>query len=192
MLFVGTVKTSREELRQAIPLLIALFVGIVGLYAIVFLMSRFLFATRVSTSALTALTASSPAVPFMGPAILGYLFGQSSAIPIAIGSLVVNLTVVPADDPLPHDGPGRAKARTKESAPEGAKDWLPRASGLSTMLRNSGRRFASLHGLGAAGRTRGGADRLARSCARPFSRSRCWDTQPAASACSRLESCSPP
>ena len=41
------------------------------------------------------MTASAPAVPFVGPAVLGDLFGQSSAIPIAISSLVINLTVVP-------------------------------------------------------------------------------------------------
>jgi len=34
-------------------------------------------------------------VPFMGPAILGHFFGQTSAIPIALASLVINLTVVP-------------------------------------------------------------------------------------------------
>ena len=73
MLLVGTVKTSRAELREARPLLIALFVAIVGLYAIVFLLSRFAFAVSSSTSALAALTAATPAVPFMGPAILGYL-----------------------------------------------------------------------------------------------------------------------
>ena len=49
----------------------------------------------MSTSALAALTASAPAVPFVGPAVLGDLFGGLSAIPIAIGSLVINLTVVP-------------------------------------------------------------------------------------------------
>jgi len=140
MLFVGTVKTTREELRQAIPLLIALFVGIVGLYAIVFLMSRFLFATRVSTSALTALTASAPAVPFMGPAVLGYLFGQSSAIPIAIGSLVINLTVVPGTILFLTMDPVGKSSDEKNIAPEGegAKDRLPRPSGLSTVLRKLG------------------------------------------------------
>jgi malonate transporter and related proteins len=138
MLFVGTVKTSREELRQAIPLLIALFVGIVGLYAIVFLMSRFLLATRVSTSALTALTASAPAVPFMGPAVLGYLFGQSSAIPIAIGSLVINLTVVPATILFLTMDPVGKSSDEKNIAPEGAKDRLPRPSALSTVLRKLG------------------------------------------------------
>jgi hypothetical protein len=44
---------------------------------------------------LAALTASAPAVPFVGPAVLGDLLGGLSAIPIAIASLIINLTVVP-------------------------------------------------------------------------------------------------
>src|SRR4029077_3526666 len=62
-------------------------------YSAVLLLSRIAFRRRMSTSALAALTASAPAVPFS--AVLGYLFGGPSAIPIAMASLVVNLTVVP-------------------------------------------------------------------------------------------------
>jgi predicted permease len=74
----------------------------------------------VGISALAALMASAPAVPFVGPAVLGDLFGRLSAIPIAIASLVINLTVVPvtilflsldkagedleAKNPAAHDG----------------------------------------------------------------------------------------
>jgi hypothetical protein len=94
-LFVGTVTTSRAALGRDIPLVIALCVGIIGLYGVVFLLSRIVFRMQVSTSALAALTASAPAVPFVGPAVLGDLFGGLSAIPIAIASLIINLTVVP-------------------------------------------------------------------------------------------------
>ena len=94
-LFAGTVTTSRAALSQDVPLVIALSVAIIGLYGLVFLFSRLVFRMRVSTSALFALTASAPAVPFVGPAVLGDLFGGLSAIPIAIASLVINLTVVP-------------------------------------------------------------------------------------------------
>jgi hypothetical protein len=94
-LFAGTVTTSRAALSQDIPLVIALCAGIIGLYGVVFLFSRIVFRMQVSTSALAALTASAPAVPFVGPAVLGDLFGRVSAIPIAIASLVINLTVVP-------------------------------------------------------------------------------------------------
>ena len=94
-LFAGTVTTSRAALGQDIPLVIALCVAIIGLYGVVFLFSHFVLRMQVGMSALAALTASAPAVPFVGPAVLGELFGGLSAIPIAIASLVINLTVVP-------------------------------------------------------------------------------------------------
>jgi malonate transporter and related proteins len=94
-LFAGTVMTSRAALGQDVPLAITLCVAIIGFYFVVFLISRFIFRTQVSTSALAALTASAPAVPFEGPAVLGDLLGRLSAIPIAAASLVINLTVVP-------------------------------------------------------------------------------------------------
>jgi malonate transporter and related proteins len=119
-LVAGTVSTPRAELSQDVPLLIALCVAIVGLYGVVFLLSRFAFRIQMSTSALAALTASAPAVPFMGPAILGYLFGQPSAIPIAIASLVINLTVVPVTillltlDTTEEDSQGKSLAKNGE------------------------------------------------------------------------------
>jgi hypothetical protein len=94
-LFAGTVTTSRAQLSQDIPLVIALCVSIIGLYGSVLLLCRWTLRLPMNISALTALTAAAPAVPFVGPAILGDLFGSSSAIPIAIASLVINLTVVP-------------------------------------------------------------------------------------------------
>jgi malonate transporter len=95
VLFVGTVSTPRARLSHDITLFIALCIAIIGLYGLVFLLSRFVFHFRVGTSALNALVASAPAVPFVGPAVLGDLFGTRSAIPIAIAGLVINLTVVP-------------------------------------------------------------------------------------------------
>src|ERR1700729_4166898 len=94
-LFAGTVTTSRAALSKDIPLVIALCAGIIGFYGVVFLFSRMVLRMQVSMSALAALTASAPAVPFVGPAVLGDLFGGLSAIPIALGGLVINLTVVP-------------------------------------------------------------------------------------------------
>jgi hypothetical protein len=94
-LFAGTVMTSRKALSQDLSLVITLCVGIIGFYCVVFLFSRLVLHMKVSNSALAALTASAPAVPFVGPAVLGDLFGGLSAIPIAIASLVINLTVVP-------------------------------------------------------------------------------------------------
>src|SRR5271155_2884353 len=94
-LFAGTAMTSRKALSQDLPLVITLCVAIIAFYWVVFLFSRLVLHMQVSSSALAALTASAPAVPFVGPAVLGDLFGGLSAIPIAIASLVINLTVVP-------------------------------------------------------------------------------------------------
>jgi malonate transporter and related proteins len=95
-LFAGTVTTSRAQLSQDIPLVIALCVSIIGLYGAVLLLCRWTLRLPMNISALAALAAAAPAVPFVGPAILGDLFGSASAIPISIASLVINLTVVPA------------------------------------------------------------------------------------------------
>jgi malonate transporter len=94
-LFAGTVMTSRAALSRDVSLLITLCIAIIAFYCVVFLFSRLVLHMQVSSSALAALTASAPAVPFVGPAVLGDLFGGLSAIPIAIASLVINLTVVP-------------------------------------------------------------------------------------------------
>jgi len=94
-LFVGTVGTPRADLVQDIALAVAIFVAMVGLYALVFLLFHFVFRFSLSESVLAALTASAPAVPFMGPAILGDLFGKASAVTIAIAALIINLVVVP-------------------------------------------------------------------------------------------------
>lgn len=94
--FLGTVSTTRTELVESIPLAIAILVGIVGMYAVVYLLSRFVFRLSVGTSALAALTASGPAVPFYGPAILGGLFGEAgAAVPVAVASIVINVSIVP-------------------------------------------------------------------------------------------------
>jgi malonate transporter and related proteins len=98
-LFVGTVGTGREVLSQDFSLVIALLAAIIGLYAIVFLLGRVAFRAQTGVSALIALEASAPAVPFMGPAVLGDLFGTASAVPMGIAGLIIDLTVVPVTIP---------------------------------------------------------------------------------------------
>lgn len=95
-LFVGTIGTSRSALIADVPFAVAIFTAIVGLYGLVFLLFRFAFRFSLSESVLAALIASSPAAPFMGPAVLGGLFGKASAVSVAIAALVINLVVVPA------------------------------------------------------------------------------------------------
>ncbi len=121
MLFAGTLSTARAELSRDIPLLIALCVAIAGLYGVVLLMLRFVFRQRMSSSALAALTASAPAVPFS--AVVGYLFGGRSPIPIAMASLVINLTIVPVTilfltlDSVGEESQGKSPAKDGEHSP---------------------------------------------------------------------------
>jgi len=121
MLFAGTVSTPRAEPSQDLPLLIAMCVAVVGLCGVVLLLSRLAFRRRMSTSALAALTASAPAVPFS--AVLGYLFGGPGAIPIAMASLVVNLTAIPVTilfltlDTAGEDSQGKCPVKDGEHLP---------------------------------------------------------------------------
>jgi hypothetical protein len=176
-LFAGTVTTSRAALSQDIPLVIALCVAIIGLYGVVFLSFRIVFRMQVTTSALAALTASAPAVPFVGPAVLGDLFGGLSAIPVAIASLVINLTVVPITilllaldtterDPEESTQEGRHSASSARSYTsvfagklmETVKEPIVWAPVLAFIIVLSGFRFPQLivHSLALLGHASGG------------------------------------
>lgn len=95
-LFVGTVSRTRSQLASATPLLIVLLLAIVGLYVVVFLIGHVVLRRGIGAAALGALAAASPNVAFFGPVVLGNLYGMASGIPIAIGSIVNVLTVMPA------------------------------------------------------------------------------------------------
>ena len=133
-LFAGTVAATREELSQDIPLAIAMCVVIIGMYAVVFLLLRTAFRLQMSTSALAALLASAPAVPFMGPAILGSLFGRPSAIPIALAGLVINLTVVPVTILFLTLDPAGEDSQENKPAKDGTKSASTTASGSSVLV----------------------------------------------------------
>ena len=138
MLFAGTLSTSRANLSQGVPLLIVSCVALVGMYGVVFVLSRVVFAVSTGTSALAALAASAPAVPFMGPAILGHFFGQTSAIPIAIASLVINLTVVPATILFLSLDPVSGSLNGEHRAAQGGEYLLPRRTVLSAVAGKLG------------------------------------------------------
>lgn len=64
-LFAGTVSTRREILTRDTPLVITLSVATIGFYVLIFLISRFEFRAQLGFSAMAALAASAPAVPFI-------------------------------------------------------------------------------------------------------------------------------
>jgi hypothetical protein len=122
--------------------------------------------------------ASGPAVPLVAPAVLGDLFGGLSAIPIAIASLVINLTVVPitiillALDTADEDSQGNSPAAQDHSAAsprsnisvfaaklaETVKEPIVWAPVLAFVIVLSGFRIPQLivHSLSLLGRASGG------------------------------------
>jgi malonate transporter and related proteins len=132
-LFAGTVTSSRAELSQDLPLVIALCVGTIAFYGAIFLLARIAFRMPMGISALCALTASAPAVPFVGPAVLGDLLGRpNAAIPIAVDSLIINLTVVPVTILfLALDTTGRESNGSSSELQDGAHSAPPHTSPLA-------------------------------------------------------------
>ena len=135
-LFVGTVHTSRAALLADASLLAALFVAIVCLYLVVFVVARRVFHYPVGASALGALAASAPNFAFIGPPILGSLYGTASNVPIAVGNTLMLLTVFPATVILLSlEARDRAAAVAMAAPPDAASPIVPAdASVLETLL----------------------------------------------------------
>jgi malonate transporter and related proteins len=92
------------------------------MYGIGFVVSRVAFRSSTSVAALAALAASTPDIPSMGPAVLGDLLGSASAVPIGLGSLIINLTVIPVTIVLlsmgsPHDQAHNSAAQHSADSP---------------------------------------------------------------------------
>lgn len=94
-LFSGLVTSSFAEIIEQTDLALGLFIGMVGFYFLVFFISRYVFKVDIKLSALFALAIAGPAVPFVGVPVLGSLFGTISSVPVAIGSIYMNLIQVP-------------------------------------------------------------------------------------------------
>jgi malonate transporter and related proteins len=95
-LFVGIVNIPRAQLAQDLSFVLAVLLDLFGLYLIAFVIGTRLLRLSSSGAALFALGAAFPGTPFFGPAILGGLFGASSATAIASTAIIGNLVLVPA------------------------------------------------------------------------------------------------
>ena len=94
-LFVGTIRTSRTQLLQQGPLFLVLLLTLLGFYAVVLLLSRFVFHHKTGAAALQAMCASFAAAIFYGPALLSGLYGSGSAVVISIFSIIINIVMSP-------------------------------------------------------------------------------------------------
>ena len=95
MLFVATVKTSRECLLSEGPYLLALLIAIVGLFLVIVLVSTRVLHHSLGEAALQANLASYPSVAFFGPPIFQGLFGASSLPSIALAATLSGVTIIP-------------------------------------------------------------------------------------------------
>jgi len=94
-LFVGTVTVNRSQLIQEFPVFLALLVAMVGAFAIVFVIARFVFKRTIITASLQAMAISMSAGPFYGPALLAPVYGATSSMAVSIASIVLNVFLVP-------------------------------------------------------------------------------------------------
>ncbi|HTV47306.1 MAG TPA: AEC family transporter [Phycisphaerae bacterium] len=90
LLFAGMVSITRDQLTADVPLAAALLIGILGTFIAAVAIVYFLCGRDLSLSALRAMAITSPAVPFVGIPVLGYLFGPHSTIPVVFSALVIN------------------------------------------------------------------------------------------------------
>ena len=118
MLFAGMVTIKRSTLTSDLGLAAAITAGLLGTYLVTFLIVRFALHRPAGVSALTALAVGAPAIPFAGVVVLGYLYGPSlSAVPVAVGALVLNVIEVPVTLVLLSAAAGTAAAASVTAPP---------------------------------------------------------------------------
>lgn len=78
LLVAGILSTPLSEITQDLDVLLWLAIGMIGGYLVVFALSRFVFRADTQISALRALTIAGPAVPFVGPTVLGTAFATEA------------------------------------------------------------------------------------------------------------------
>lgn len=94
-LFASMMGIKRSVLLQQGDMALILLIGMVIGYAIVFAIARYIFRRSNGASALLAIAIAGPSIPFIGTPVLGYLYGDVGAIPVALGSIIMNLVQVP-------------------------------------------------------------------------------------------------
>jgi malonate transporter and related proteins len=94
-LFVGVLSAGRAELLADLPMVAFLAAAFIGMFVLVLLIGVFVFRCTPGLSALRALTAAAPSTAFVGTPVLGYLYGDKGDIPVAIGSIIIVVCLVP-------------------------------------------------------------------------------------------------
>lgn len=96
-IFSGILGVGRDAIIKNIPLALWLVGGMVGCYAVVYLIQRYILHQEGNTlTVLRSLSISDPSVPFIGSAILPLLFSEGlAALDIGISTLIINIIMLP-------------------------------------------------------------------------------------------------
>lgn len=94
-LFTGMLSVKRSVLLEQLDMAGVLLVSMVGVYGVVFFVAHFIFHRSKPIAVLQALATSAPSGPFIGIPVLGFLYGEQSAIPISLCGIIINLILVP-------------------------------------------------------------------------------------------------
>lgn len=94
-LLASILSTPRERVLSAGPLAGLILIAMLGLYVVLFAFLRWGLGRKQGEAALITMTVTGPSVPFIGIPVLGQLFGPTSAVPISVASLIMNLCQIP-------------------------------------------------------------------------------------------------
>lgn len=94
-LLASILSTPRERVLTAGPLAALILVAMLGVYVLLFTFLRWGLGRKQGEAALISMTVTGPSVPFIGIPVLGQLFGPTSAVPISVASLIMNLCQIP-------------------------------------------------------------------------------------------------
>ena len=94
-LFAGIMTTSFHNIADHLPVLAWIALGMIGGFAVVIVVNRFILHADWGLTALRGLAIAGPAVPFVGIPVLGDLYPTESTLAVTISSLVMNIIQVP-------------------------------------------------------------------------------------------------
>jgi malonate transporter and related proteins len=94
-LFVGMVIIPRTQVTQDVLFILVALAALLGIYLFAFAVVMLVLRLSPGAAALFALGAAFPSAPFFGPAVLGGLSSQSSALAIACTAIIANLFLLP-------------------------------------------------------------------------------------------------
>lgn len=94
-LFFGVSKIDRSLILNSGHFATIIIGWMIVSFLLTYWLSRFVFKRSVSLATLQALAIGNPSVPFVGSAVLKFLFGVKSALAVSLASVTINVALIP-------------------------------------------------------------------------------------------------